>query len=154
MHSRLTPLPPMVPRIGDETFQRWFGSALAKLATAEAALYNAADQHMEACRRAAEDGIPYTYGEDMRIGCIAREVMIQAWEVIPVARSSARPARARPWTGQRFERIYRDMSMLQQPPQHRAARVGVRRARARAPRPAAAGPGQRADAARPEVTRV
>ena len=52
LHSRLTPLPPMVPRIDDETFQRWFGSALAKIATAEAAMYNAADQHMEACRRA------------------------------------------------------------------------------------------------------
>ena len=111
MHSRLTPLPPMVPRIGDETFHRWFGSALAKLATAEAAMYNAADQHMEACRRAVEDGIPYTYGEDMRIGCIGREVIIQAWEIFQseIFRTAGSSAAV---DGSRFERIYRDMSML------------------------------------------
>ena len=111
MHSRLTPLPPMVPRIGDETFHRWFGSALAKIATAEAAMYNAVDQHMEACRRAAEDGIPYTYGEDMRIGCIGREVIIQAWEIFQseIFRTAGSSAAV---DGSRFERIYRDMSML------------------------------------------
>jgi 3-hydroxy-9,10-secoandrosta-1,3,5(10)-triene-9,17-dione monooxygenase len=111
MHSRLTPLPPMVPRIGDETFQRWFGSALAKLATAEAAMLGAADQHMEACRRAVEDGISYTYGEDMRIGCIGREGIIQAWEVFQseIFRTVGSSAAV---DGSRFERIYRDMSML------------------------------------------
>ena len=35
---------------GDPDYQRWFGSALAKVATAEAALLNCADQHMEICR--------------------------------------------------------------------------------------------------------
>ena len=111
MHSRLTPLPPMVPRISDETFHRWFGSALAKLATAEAAMYNAVDQHMEACRRAAEDGIPYTYGEDMRIGCIGREGIIQAWEIFQseIFRTAGSSAAV---DGSRFERIYRDLSML------------------------------------------
>lgn len=111
MHSRLTPLPPMMPRIGDETFQRWFGSALAKLSTAEAAMYNAADQHMEACRRAVEDGIPYTYGEDMRIGCIGREGIIQAWEIFQseIFRTAGSSAAV---DGSRFERIYRDLSML------------------------------------------
>ena len=111
MHSRLTPLPPMVPRIGDDTFHRWFGSALAKLATAEAAMYNAVDQHMEACRRAAEDGISYSYGEDMRIGCIGREGIIQAWEVFQseIFRTAGSSAAV---DGSRFERIYRDMSML------------------------------------------
>jgi len=111
MHSRLTPLPPMVPRIGDETFQRWFGSALAKIATAEAAMSGAADQHVEACRRAAEDGIPYTYGEDMRIGCIGREGIVQAWEVFQseIFRTAGSSAAV---DGSRFERIYRDLSML------------------------------------------
>lgn len=111
LHTRLTPLPPMVPRIGDETFHRWFGSALAKLATAEAAMYNAADQHMDACRRSVEDGIPYTYGEDMRIGCIGREGIIQAWEVFQseIFRTAGSSAAV---DGSRFERIYRDLSML------------------------------------------
>jgi 3-hydroxy-9,10-secoandrosta-1,3,5(10)-triene-9,17-dione monooxygenase len=111
LHTRLTPLPPMVPRIGDETFHRWFGSALAKLATAEAAMYNAADQHMDACRRSVEDGIAYTYGEDMRIGCIGREGIIQAWEVFQseIFRTAGSSAAV---DGSRFERIYRDLSML------------------------------------------
>jgi 3-hydroxy-9,10-secoandrosta-1,3,5(10)-triene-9,17-dione monooxygenase len=111
MRTRLTPLPPMVPRIGDETFQRWFGSALAKIATAEAAMLGAAEQHMEACRRSVEDGIPYTYGEDMRIGCIGREAIIQAWEVFQseIFRTAGSSAAV---DGSRFERIYRDLSML------------------------------------------
>jgi 3-hydroxy-9,10-secoandrosta-1,3,5(10)-triene-9,17-dione monooxygenase len=111
MHSRLTPLPPMVPRIGDETFQRWFGSALAKLSTVEAAMFSAADQHMEACRRAVEEGIPYTYGEDMRIGCIGREGIILAWEIFQseIFRTAGSSAAV---DGSRFERIYRDLSML------------------------------------------
>ncbi len=111
MNTKMTPLPPIRPRRDDETFHRWYGSALAKIATAEAALYNAADQHMEACRRAAEDGVPYTYGEDMRIGCIAREAAIQAWEVFQgeLFRTAGSSAAT---DGTRFERIYRDMSML------------------------------------------
>jgi 3-hydroxy-9,10-secoandrosta-1,3,5(10)-triene-9,17-dione monooxygenase len=111
LRTKLTPLPPMVPRITDQTFQRWFGSALAKIQTAEAALFNAADQHREACRRAAEDGIAYTYGEDMRIGCIAREAVVQAWDVVQseIFRTAGSSAAT---DGTRFERIFRDMAML------------------------------------------
>ncbi|HEX4036066.1 MAG TPA: acyl-CoA dehydrogenase family protein [Solirubrobacteraceae bacterium] len=111
LRTKMTPLPPIRPRIEDETFHRWYGSSLAKIGAAEAALYNAVDQHIEACRRSVEDGIPYTYGEDMRIGCIAREVTIQTWEIVQsevyrTAGSSATP------DGSRFERIYRDLSMI------------------------------------------
>jgi 3-hydroxy-9,10-secoandrosta-1,3,5(10)-triene-9,17-dione monooxygenase len=114
LRTRLTPLPPMVPRIGDETFHRWFGSALAKIATAEAAMYGAVDQHMDACRRAVEDrgrAGSYSYGEDMRIGCIGRECIIQAWEVFQseIFRTAGSSAAV---DGSRFERIYRDLSML------------------------------------------
>jgi 3-hydroxy-9,10-secoandrosta-1,3,5(10)-triene-9,17-dione monooxygenase len=110
LDSKLTALPPMMPRRQDPEYQRWFGSAIAKVATAEAAMLNCADQHMEACRRAAEDGVPYTYGDDMRLGCVAREVMIQAWEVMQseIFRTAGSSAGAR---GQRMERIYRDMSI-------------------------------------------
>jgi len=109
LDTKLTHLPPLQPRRLDPDFQRWFGSALAKVATAEAALLNCADQHMEICARAAE-GAPYTYGDDMRLGCIAREVMIQTWEVMQseLFRTAGSSAGAR---GQRLERIYRDMSI-------------------------------------------
>jgi 3-hydroxy-9,10-secoandrosta-1,3,5(10)-triene-9,17-dione monooxygenase len=110
MTTKMTPLPPMVPRKFDLDYQRYFGSALAKIATAEAALMNCADQHMELCRRNVEDGIPYSYGDDQRLGCIAREVMIQAWEVMQaeIFRTAGSSAGGK---GQRIERIYRDMSV-------------------------------------------
>ena len=71
-------------------------------------MYNAADQHIEACRRAAEDGIPYTYGEDMRIGGIGREGIIQVWEIFQseIFRTAGSSAAV---DGSRFER---DLSML------------------------------------------
>jgi 3-hydroxy-9,10-secoandrosta-1,3,5(10)-triene-9,17-dione monooxygenase len=109
MDSKMTALPPIQPRRFDGDYQRWFGSAHAKVATAEAALFNCADQHMELCRRSAE-GARYTYGDDMRLGCIAREVMIGAWEVMQseIFRTAGSSAGAR---GERMERIYRDMSI-------------------------------------------
>ncbi len=47
----------------------------------------------------------------MRIGCIAREAIIQAWEVLQgeIFRTAGSSAAT---DGTRFERIYRDMSML------------------------------------------
>ncbi len=109
--TRMTPLPPFVPRKLDRDFQRYVGSALAKIATAEAALLSAAEQHMEACERNVE-GTPYTYGEDHRIAAIAREVMIMTWEV--VQGELARTVGSQPLgAGQRFERIYRDMTIGQ-----------------------------------------
>ena len=110
LDSKLSILPPIQPRRFDPDYQRWFGSALAKIATAEAALINATEQHMENCRRSAEGEEVYTYGADMRIGCVAREIMIQTWEVMQgeIFRTAGSSAGAR---GQRIERIYRDMSI-------------------------------------------
>jgi 3-hydroxy-9,10-secoandrosta-1,3,5(10)-triene-9,17-dione monooxygenase len=111
MTTKTAPLPPMVPRRLDLDYQRHFGRAMAKIATAEAALKNAADQHMELCLRFVEQGIPYSYGDDQRIGCIAREVMLQAWETMQadIFRTAGSSAAGK---GQRIERIYRDMSMV------------------------------------------
>ena len=65
---------------------------------------------MELCARFVETGEPYTYGDDHRIGCIAREVMIQTWEAVQsdLFRTAGSSAGAK---GQRLERIYRDMSI-------------------------------------------
>jgi 3-hydroxy-9,10-secoandrosta-1,3,5(10)-triene-9,17-dione monooxygenase len=110
MTTKSAPLPPFIPRKLDLDYQRYFGRALAKIATAEAALMNAADQHMELCRRFVDKGIPYSWGDDQRIGCIAREVMIQAWETMQsdIFRTAGSSAANR---GERIERIYRDMSI-------------------------------------------
>ncbi len=110
MTTKMTPLPPFVPRKFDLDFQRYFGQAMGKIATAEAALLNAADQHMELCLRFVDEGIPYSYADDHRIGCIGREVMIQAWETMQsdIFRTAGSSAAGR---GQRIERIFRDMSI-------------------------------------------
>jgi 3-hydroxy-9,10-secoandrosta-1,3,5(10)-triene-9,17-dione monooxygenase len=110
MTTKAAPLPPFIPRRLDLDYQRYFGRALAKIATAEAALLNAADQHMELCQRFVDKGIPYTWGDDQRIGCIAREVMIETWEVMQsdIFRTAGSSAGGR---GERIERIFRDMAM-------------------------------------------
>jgi len=110
MREKKTPLPPFVPRIKDPDYQRWYGRALTHIATAEAATMNAAEQHMELCRRNVEDGVPYTFGDDMLIAGIAREAMLMCWKVIDedlwqtVGANVARD-------GGRMTRVFRDMAV-------------------------------------------
>ncbi len=110
MRTKTTGLPPFGPRIEDREYQRFYGRALTHIATAEAALYEAADRHMELCRRNVQDGIEYTYGDDMLVAGIAREVLLMCWKVIDddlfqtVGASVARD-------GERTARIFRDMAV-------------------------------------------
>jgi 3-hydroxy-9,10-secoandrosta-1,3,5(10)-triene-9,17-dione monooxygenase len=110
LNERKTATPPIKPRRDDPDFQRYFGAAWAKLATAEAALHDCAEQHMELCRRQADEGIPYSFRDDMLLGCIAREIMIQAWETVQSDLTRTIGASFLK-AGQRMERIYRDMSI-------------------------------------------
>jgi 3-hydroxy-9,10-secoandrosta-1,3,5(10)-triene-9,17-dione monooxygenase len=111
MNTRTTRRPPIGPRKDDPDFQRWFGTAIAKVATAEAALLNAADQHMELCQRFVDEGIPFTYADDNHIGAIGREAMLQAWETMQgdIWRTAGSSAAAE---GERMERIFRDTAMF------------------------------------------
>jgi len=111
LRTKMTQLPPYGPRIDDLTYQRWFGSALAKITTAEAAVINATEQHMDACRIAVEEGTPYTYGDDMRIASIAREAIVQLWEVVQ-GEIFHRAGSSAGVSGSTFERIYRDLAAL------------------------------------------
>jgi 3-hydroxy-9,10-secoandrosta-1,3,5(10)-triene-9,17-dione monooxygenase len=110
LRNKTTPLPPIVKRTQDPDFQRWYGSALAKISTAEAAIMNCADRHMELCRLQASGERPYTWEDDLHLSTIAREAIIQAWEAVEndlyrtIGSSAAK-------SGQRFERLYRDLSM-------------------------------------------
>jgi 3-hydroxy-9,10-secoandrosta-1,3,5(10)-triene-9,17-dione monooxygenase len=111
LHAKPAPRPPFHPRKHDPDYQRVFGSAMARLGMCEAALMDCARQHMEICRLAAEEDREFSYADDMRIGCIAREVYIEAWETMerdiwrPAGSSSAK-------AGQRMERIFRDLAMM------------------------------------------
>ena len=65
---------------------------------------------MELCRRNVEEGPPFTYGDDVLLAGVLREVMIRCPQVIDedlwqtVGVSVARE-------GQRMERIFRDMAV-------------------------------------------
>jgi 3-hydroxy-9,10-secoandrosta-1,3,5(10)-triene-9,17-dione monooxygenase len=110
MRSKTTGMPPFQPRIQNREYQRWYGRALTHIATAEAALHRAADLHMELCRRNVEDGIGYSYGDDMLVAGVAREVMLMCWRVVDddlfqtVGAGVARD-------GERTARILRDMAV-------------------------------------------
>jgi 3-hydroxy-9,10-secoandrosta-1,3,5(10)-triene-9,17-dione monooxygenase len=110
MRSKTTGMPPFQPRIQNREYQRWYGRALTHIATAEAALHRTADLHMELCRRNAEDGIDYSYGDDMLVAGVAREVMLMCWNVVDgdlfqtVGAGVARD-------GERTARILRDMAV-------------------------------------------
>ncbi|OZM81345.1 acyl-CoA dehydrogenase family protein [Pseudonocardia sp. MH-G8] len=111
MRTRKTTVPPMVPRLGDPDYQRWYGAALGKLATAEAAVLHCAEEHMQLCERTASGGEPYSEEDEQRIGIIAREAIVAVWETVDeqlfrnIGSSALR-------AGERFERVWRDLTMI------------------------------------------
>ena len=110
MRNKLTPLPPMIKRTEDPDFQRWYGLAAAQIGTAEAAVMHCAERHMEYCRLQAAGERTYTWEDDLYLSTIAREAIIQAWQAVEnhlyrtIGSSAAK-------SGERFERIYRDLAM-------------------------------------------
>ncbi|MGZ5372607.1 MAG: hypothetical protein ACXWDE_12585, partial [Aeromicrobium sp.] len=94
------------PRKDDADYQRWFGTALGKIATAEAAVLNAAQQWMELA--AAGEFTDY---HDLRLVIIAKEVMRLSWDA--VQESLVRTAGSTSMrTGQTIERIFRDSTTV------------------------------------------
>jgi 3-hydroxy-9,10-secoandrosta-1,3,5(10)-triene-9,17-dione monooxygenase len=110
MRTKNTPLPPFAPRIKDREHQRWYGRALTHIATAEAALRDTSQRHMELCRRNVEEGVDYTYGDDILLAGVARELIISCWDIVnedlwqTVGASAARD-------GERMQRVFRDMAV-------------------------------------------
>ena len=110
MRARKTQRPPIVPRYLDPDYQRWFGLAMGRVAAAEAAVVQCAEQYMELCRRSVEDGVPFSREDDLRLNIVAREAGTLAWDamqgqIFRTAGTSAAKA------GQRIERIFRDLAM-------------------------------------------
>ena len=108
--TKRTQRPPTMLRAEDPDYQRWFGAAIGKLATAEAAMLNAGDQWTELARRNVEEDAGFSREDDMVLNFIAREGMRMAWDamqehIIRTAGSSALR------DGERLQRIYRDMTM-------------------------------------------
>ena len=108
LRTRKTQRPPIMPRYEDPDYQRWLGTAMGKIATAEAALLQVGEQYMQLCRRGVEDGIPFSREDDLRLNTIGREAMGITWEAMQgvLLRTAGTPRNE-----QRLERIYRDMTM-------------------------------------------
>jgi 3-hydroxy-9,10-secoandrosta-1,3,5(10)-triene-9,17-dione monooxygenase len=111
MRTKKTFLPPQTLRMYDDDNQRWFGGAMARIALLEAAVHHAAEMHMGYCRRSVEEGIPFGYEDDMRVAMIAREAFLDLWETMALDLWRAGGSSGAV-NGTRFERVFRDMSMI------------------------------------------
>jgi 3-hydroxy-9,10-secoandrosta-1,3,5(10)-triene-9,17-dione monooxygenase len=111
LDSKISVMPPYVPRRHDLSFQQWFGKAIARIGTAEAAVINAGEQHNEICRRAAEEGVAPSYYDDWRLSAIGREAICQLWDVLQgeIFRTAGSSAAA---PGSPIVRAFNDMAML------------------------------------------
>ena len=136
--TRTTHRPPIVLRAHDPDYQRWYGHARGKVETAEAAMFSAAEQWMEACRRQVEEGVHFDVEEDLRIQSITRESVRLCWDALQeyIFRTAGSSAAH---DGQRMQRIWRDMSMVWGHLAERDQRLGRARHGDRAPRHRARG---------------
>ena len=110
LRTRKTQRPPIVARYLDPDYQRWLGTAIGRVAAAEAAVIGLLKRHTELCRRAMETGVPYAREDDLRLNVISREALTLAWTAMhdDIFRTAGTSA-AR--TGERLERIFRDVAM-------------------------------------------
>jgi 3-hydroxy-9,10-secoandrosta-1,3,5(10)-triene-9,17-dione monooxygenase len=108
LRSKTTFFPPIVIRSENTDYQLWHGDAIGKIATAEAALFNAVQQWRESCRK---DTGNFTRYEDLHITAICGEVIRLCWQAVErhlfrtAGSSSIRQ-------GERIERAWRDLSMV------------------------------------------
>jgi 3-hydroxy-9,10-secoandrosta-1,3,5(10)-triene-9,17-dione monooxygenase len=106
MEGKQTPIPPFMPRAEDADYQRWYGTAAGKNAAADAAWRHCAQQWTRAAREHA-----WTPELDMTLVRISVEVLKLNWDA--VADVCARvPGSTSMRTGERIERVFRDMSTL------------------------------------------
>lgn len=109
MRTRMTVLPPAVRRAENPDYQFWYGEAAGLIGTAEAAVLGASRQWRDLC----EQGPPaFTREQDLRLTAVCRHVIKLCWRAVeehlfPTAGSSAVRQ------GERIERVWRDMSMMQ-----------------------------------------
>ena len=111
METRQNRRPPMVLRKFDLDFQRWYGAALAKIATAEAAAVER--------RRPAHGAVPARCRRGDPVQLRRRHARrlhrprgaVQAWETMQgdIWRTAGSSAAGK---GERMERMFRDMSMV------------------------------------------
>jgi 3-hydroxy-9,10-secoandrosta-1,3,5(10)-triene-9,17-dione monooxygenase len=110
MRSKMTMRPPPVLRMQDPDFRQSYGTAIAKVAFAEAALHDICRQWSRAAFRQMRGEQEFSIEQELRICLIAAQIIDTCWHVMesiifPTAGSSA----AR--DSERMQRLFRDMAM-------------------------------------------
>ena len=110
IRARKTQRPPIVDRYLDPDYQRWFGSAIGRVAAAEALLAAVSKRWAELCRLFAAEGRVFTREDDLQLNVVVREALNLAWTTMQddLFRTAGTSA-AR--NGERMERIFRDVAM-------------------------------------------
>lgn len=108
MKTKTVPIPPITLKGENPDFQRWYGAAAAKLATAEAAYMDACDKWSEDARLNMLGLLKPDTHLEIFSNVICGEVMEICWEAMQLLYRVAGTSAA--FDGQRWQRIYRDVS--------------------------------------------
>jgi 3-hydroxy-9,10-secoandrosta-1,3,5(10)-triene-9,17-dione monooxygenase len=106
MATKMTAVPPVVPRTQDPTYQRWYGTAGATVDAADAIVDHASVKWMDQCRRGG-----FTREKDLRLVLQATEAIDLCWTAIHTVycRTAGSSVLRK---GSRLERVWRDISMV------------------------------------------
>lgn len=108
MTTKTTPVPPVTLKVGNPDFQRWYGAAAAKVATAEAAFYDATEKWTEDARLNMLGLRDPGLNLEILSNVICGEVMEMCWDAMQLLYRVAGTSPV--FDGQRWQRIYRDVS--------------------------------------------
>jgi 3-hydroxy-9,10-secoandrosta-1,3,5(10)-triene-9,17-dione monooxygenase len=109
--TKTTIQPPITLRKEDSDFRGWFGSAIAKLSAAEAAILNTVQQWSENARKDMDGEKSFSASENFRLALVSAEAIDLSWktmEAILWRTAGTTPTK----DGQRMQRIFRDLSMI------------------------------------------
>jgi 3-hydroxy-9,10-secoandrosta-1,3,5(10)-triene-9,17-dione monooxygenase len=107
--TRKTSLPPQVMRYEHPDHQRAWGLARGMADSAEALVIHAGEMYMEFARRWAEEGVPFSREDDIRLFGILQQAGRLAAEAVELLFRAAGSSAAR--RGQRMQRYLRDVAM-------------------------------------------
>lgn len=110
LQTKMSIQSPMLRRAQEFDSQRWYGLLLNKYASAEALLWHACREYMQACQRNVSGEAPFDEAEEARLCAITEEASTICWDamqsiILPTAGTSEFRS------GKRLERIFRDMAM-------------------------------------------
>jgi 3-hydroxy-9,10-secoandrosta-1,3,5(10)-triene-9,17-dione monooxygenase len=108
MKKKTVPVPPITLKAENPDFQRWYGAAATKIATAEAAYAVACEKWTEDARINMQGLLTPDMNLEITSNVICGEVMEICWDAMQLLYRVAGTTAI--FDGQRWQRIYRDIS--------------------------------------------